>query len=84
MVGVVPVPCEDFLVVRYACVLVNGAQSCLWDSAISSSEFWGIYGFGMALASLYANVQSCAPVFLRDWCGISGTEAYWLLGGAWS
>ena len=46
--------------------------------------FWGVYGFGMALASLYANVQGCAPVLLRDWCGASGTEASWLLGGAWS
>ena len=65
MVGVVPVPCEDFLVVRYACVLVNGAQSCLWDSAISSSEFWGIYGFGMALGSLSINVQSYVPILLK-------------------
>ena len=75
--------------------LWDGKDSCLYSagclglaslegSAMSSGVFWGIYGFGMALASLYANVQGCAPVLLRDWCGESGTEAYWLLGGAWS
>lgn len=75
--------------------LWGGKDPCLYSagclglaslegSAVSGGVFLRIYGFGMALASLYANVQSCAPVFLRDWCGLSGTEAYWLLGGAWS
>ena len=29
---------------------------------LSSSEFWGVYGFGMALGSLYVNAQGCIPV----------------------
>ena len=28
-----------------------------------SSEFWGVYGFGMTLGSLYANVLHCVPIF---------------------
>ena len=39
--------------------------------AVSSSEFWGIYGFGMALSSLFINAQSCVPVLLEDWHGVS-------------
>ena len=27
----------------------------------SSSEFWGVYGFGMALGSLYFNTQGYVP-----------------------
>ena len=29
---------------------------------LSSSEFWGVYGLGMALGSLYVNAQGCIPV----------------------
>ena len=32
----------------------------------SSSEFWGVYGFGMALGSLYFNAQGCVPAFSGD------------------
>ena len=32
----------------------------------SSSEFWGVYGFGMALGSLYFNAQGCVPVLLEN------------------
>ena len=33
---------------------------------ISISEFGGVGGFEMALGSLFANVQCCVPVFLKD------------------
>ena len=56
----------------------------LEGSAVSRSEFWGAFGFGMGLGSLPANVQSCVPVSLEDWRGTSCTGACWLLGGAWS
>ena len=32
----------------------------------SSSEFWGVYGFGMTLGSLSFNVQVCVPVLLEN------------------
>jgi len=32
---------------------------------VSSSEFWGVYGFGMALGSLSFNVQGCVSVLLE-------------------
>ena len=34
---------------------------------VSSSEFWGVYGFGMALGSLYFNAQGCINISLRCW-----------------
>ena len=33
---------------------------------VSSSEFWGVYGFGMTLGSLYFNVQGCVPMLLEN------------------
>ena len=33
---------------------------------VSSSEFCGVYGFGMALGSLYFNVQGCVPALLEN------------------
>ena len=32
----------------------------------SSSEFWGVYGFGMTLGSPSFNVQDCVPVVLEN------------------
>ena len=32
---------------------------------MSSSEFWSVYGFGMALDSLSFNVQGCVSVCWR-------------------
>ena len=32
---------------------------------VSGSEFWGVYGFGMALGSPSCNVQGCIPVCWR-------------------
>ena len=45
--------CQGFLVMEACiCVLVGGTGSLpLKYNELSSSEFWGIYGFGMALGS---------------------------------
>ena len=32
---------------------------------VSSSEFWGVYGFGMTLGSLYFNTQGGVPALLE-------------------
>ena len=44
----------------------------LKSSTISSSRFWGVYGFGIALGILSAGVQCCVSVLLNDWHGVSG------------
>ena len=54
----------------------------LKDSAMSSNVFCGVYGFGMALGRLSANVQGCVPVLLKNWHGASSTGTCWPLGGA--
>ena len=33
---------------------------------VSSSEFWGVDGFGMALGSLSFNAQGCVPALLEN------------------
>jgi len=33
---------------------------------VSSSEFWGVCEFGMALDSLSFNVQGCVPALLEN------------------
>ena len=33
---------------------------------LSSSAFLGVYGFGMALESLYFNTQGCVPALLEN------------------
>ena len=33
---------------------------------VSSSEFWGVYGVGMALNSLSFNAQGCVPALLEN------------------
>ena len=33
---------------------------------VSNSEFWGVYGFGMALGSLSFNAQGCVPAWLEN------------------
>lgn len=45
----------------------------LKHSAMSSSMFWDVFGFHMALGSLSAIMPSCAPVLLENWHGASGT-----------
>ena len=46
---------------------------------VSSSEFLGVYGFDMALGSLSFNAQCCVLALH----GMSCTETFWLLDGAW-
>ena len=86
MNGIGPVPCEGFL--------VGGLIPMFWrmeldlvslkSSVMSSSVFWGVYGFGMVLGSLSANVQGCVPIFLRKCHGVFHIGACWQLGWAWS
>ena len=47
---------------------------------VSSSEFWGVYGFGMALGSLYFNAHGCVPALLENYYGMScsGTCCSWV------
>ena len=33
---------------------------------VSSSEFWGVYGFGVTLDSLYFNAYGCVPAIGGD------------------
>ena len=35
-------------------------------SDVSSGEFWAVYEFGMALNSLYFNVQGCVSALLEN------------------
>ena len=49
---------------------------------VSSSEFWSVYGLGMALGSLYFKVKGCVPALLENVCGMSCSGTYWFLGGA--
>ena len=51
-------------------------------SEVSGSEFWGVYGFGMAFSSPSFNVQDYVPVLLENWHGMSCTGTCCLLGGA--
>ena len=39
--------------------------SSLWSRMKSTVEFWGVYGFSMALGSPHFNVQGCVPVLLE-------------------
>ena len=50
---------------------------------MSSSEFWGVYGFGMALGSLSFSAPGCVPAFLENKHGMSCCGTCWLLGGVW-
>ena len=65
MVGIGLVACQGFPVGGdCVCVLVGGAGSLL--SGVSSSEFWGVYGFSMAFGSLSFNAQDCVPASLDN------------------
>ena len=59
--------CQGFLVREaYIDVLVGRARSLsLGCNEVSSSEFWGVCGFGVTVGSLYFNVQCCVPVLLE-------------------
>ena len=49
---------------------------------VSSSESWGVFGFGLALSSLPFNAQGYVPAVLENWHGMSCSGTGWLLGGA--
>ena len=58
MGGIGLVACQDFLVGGdCACILVVGTGSLL--SGVSSSEFWGVYGFAMDFGSLSFSAELC-------------------------
>ena len=38
---------------------------------------------GVTLGSLYVEAQGYISVLLENLRGMSGSEAYWLLGGGW-
>ena len=50
---------------------------------MSSSEFWGVCGFGVTFGPLYFNAQSYVPVFWGKYLGMSCSETCCHLGGAW-
>ena len=63
-------PCQGFLV-RGACfcVLVGVALSLLFSmkcNGVSSSDFWGVYGLGMALGILSFSPQFCVLALLDN------------------
>ena len=65
--GVGLVACQGFLVREaYIDVLVGRSRSLsLGCNEVSSSEFWGVYGFGIALVSLSFNAQGFVPALLE-------------------
>ena len=66
MGGVGLVACQGFLL-REACVIVLELDVfSLECNEMSSSEFWGVSGLGMALGSLYFNAQVCVPALLEN------------------
>ena len=50
---------------------------------VSSSEFWGVYGFAVTSGSLYFNAQGYVPMLLENLHGVSCSGTCWLFGGAW-
>ena len=63
MVGIGLVACQGFPV-GGDCVCVGGAGSLL--SGVSSSEFWGVYGFGMTFGCLYFCARGYVPALLEN------------------
>ena len=66
--GVGWVACQGFLV-REAWVSVQCVELDLFSlecNEVSSSEFWGVYRFGVILGSLYFNVQGDVPALLEN------------------
>ena len=68
MGGVGLVAYQGFLVgAACICVLVMELDLFSLDcNEVSSSEFWGVYGSGMALGSLSFNAQGCVPASLEN------------------
>ena len=68
MCGVGLVAYQGFLVGKLASVFwwVELDFFSLECNEVSSSEFWGVYGFGMAFESLSFNAQGCVPALLEN------------------
>ena len=68
MGGVGLVACQCFLIGELASVFwwVELDLFSLEYNEVSSSEFWGVYGFGMSLGSLSFNAQGCVPALLEN------------------
>ena len=62
------VACQGFLAGGLASVFwwVELDLFSLECNKVSSSEFLGVYGFGMALGSLSFNAHGCVPAFLEN------------------
>ena len=69
MGGVGLVACQDFLVRGELVSVFWWVELDLFSlkcNEVSSREFWGVYGFRMALSSLSFNVQGCVPALLDN------------------
>ena len=68
MGGVGLVACQGFLLRKLAFVFwwVKLDLFSLECNEVSSSEFWGVREFGMALSSLSFNAQGCVPALLEN------------------
>ena len=62
------VACQGFLAGGLASVFwwVELDIFSLECNELSSSEFFGVYGFGVSLGSLYFNAQGCVPALLEN------------------
>ena len=62
------VACQGFLAGGLASVFwwVELDFFSLECNEVSSSELWGVYGFGKALSSLSFNTQGCVPALLKN------------------
>ena len=68
MVGIGRVACQGFLF-REACVSVLVVELDLFNpeyNKVSSSEFWGVYAFGVTFGHTCFNAQSYLPVLLEN------------------
>jgi len=66
--GIGLVACQGFLV-RGACVCALWVELDLFSlecNGVSSSEFLGVYGFGMVLGSLSFSAQDCVPGLVEN------------------
>ena len=52
-------------------------------NGVSSNEFCNGSVLGVTLGSLCVDTQVYVPALLKNFCGMSCSEAYWLLGGGW-
>ena len=68
MGGVARVGCQGFLVREDLLVFwwVELDLFSLQGNEVSSSEFWGVYGFGVTLGRLYINAQGYVPALLEN------------------